>query len=119
LEQVFAVVSYDGFTVAPLPASTLQLNSVAPVACSATVGGLWQSVQANAGASAPADRWAWCAPTAACVASVSPAVPTGGIAEMFGSVPVRATSPWQVVQVSVTYSTVPFRWVDAFTVVEV
>jgi hypothetical protein len=117
LEQVFAVVSYDGFTVAPLPASTLQLNSVTPVAWLVAVGGLWQSVQAKAVARVPAARCAAWAPTAAWEASVSPRVPFGGMAAMLGAVPARAGSPWQETQVIVSTLTVPFRWVATLTVV--
>ena len=35
------------------------------------------------------------------------------------SMPVRAESPWQVVQVWAVYSIVPFTWVEALTTVPV
>ena len=107
------------YVTAPPPASTLQLNVVVPVAWFVESGGLWQSVQAKARARAPAVRCARCAPTAGWVVRVSPAVPTGGIAAMLGSVPVRSVSPWQLVQVIVVTLTTPLRWAVALTVVAV
>src|SRR5512143_1161268 len=96
--------------------------STTPVEWLVEVGTVWHSEQAIAALrSRVFTRWAWWAPTARVVVRVSPLVPTGGAAGSCGlrAVAARDAVPWQVVQVIVITSTVPFTCVVVLTVVAV
>ena len=71
-----------------------------PFTCVRSDTGAWQSLQANALRIVPVTTCFWCAPTARCVVSVSPRVPTGGA----GFTP---SVPWQAVQPPPSTWTVP------------
>ena len=109
-------------TTPPVRVSVPQVMSTTELACDVLVGTVWHSLQAMAALrSRVFTRWAWCAPTARVVVSVSPLVPTGGEAGSCGLsvVAARAAVPWQEVQVMPVTSRTPFRWVATFTVVAV
>ena len=86
---------------------------------------LWHSAQATCfekvgPPAAPVSRCFRCAPTFTPVEA--PEVSRGGAAEKAtrsASAPVRVASPWHDVHDRAAYSTVPFTWVAALTVVEV
>ncbi len=75
-------------------------SEIVPFTCVRSVTGAWQSLQANALRIVPVTTCFWCAPTARCVVSVSPFVPTGGA----GFTP---SVPWHAVQPPAETCTVP------------
>ena len=118
---------YDGVT-APVLASVPKATFGAPLACSGVAGmaALWHSLQGTCleklgPPAAPVSRCFTWAPILVPPVS-SPVASAGGADEKatrLASLPVRAGSPWQVVQVCVVYWIVPSTWVVAFTVVPV
>ena len=112
---------------APVLASVPKATLGRPLACSGVAGmaALWHSLQATCfeklgPPAAPVSRCFTWAPTLAPVEALTAS--TGGDDEnatRLASLPVRAGSPWQVVQVWVVNWMVPSTWVAAFTVVPV
>ena len=112
---------------APVFASVPKATLGSPLAWSGVAGmaALWHSLQATCfeklgPPAAPVSRCFTWAPTLAPVEALDAS--TGGADEKatrLASLPVRAGSPWQVVQVWVVYSITPFTWVATFTVVPV
>ena len=86
--------------VAPWEARPVNGSEIVPFTCVRSVTGAWQSLQANALRIVPVTTCFWCAPTARCVVSVSPFVPTGGA----GFTP---SVPWHAVQPPAETCTVP------------
>ena len=71
-------------------ATALQAKSTTPFLCLSDAGTLWQSSHCTSRCHALVAKCCWCAPTAGCVVSVSPLVPTGG-----AGLPL-STVPWQL-----------------------
>jgi hypothetical protein len=125
LAQVPVARAKVGVTVRVSPASTVFASApkatlTVPLECAVEVGTAWswQSPQASGWETPPVlFTCAWWAPTRAPV--VAPEESLGGAALTLASAPAtaaRAASPWQLVQVRVTTSTLPSTWVAATTV---